>query len=92
MLWKVYPDGSSAALDPRLCTADHLVRECDGGATTEENVVAACRRCNNARHWSWDYSTPRPSWHAGDPIPEGAVCAEYATRVAFRKRVAASRS
>lgn len=31
-------------------TAEHLVARMDGGKDTPSNVVAACRRCNAARH------------------------------------------
>ena len=30
-------------------TVDHLVRWEDGGPTIEENLVAACRKCNKVR-------------------------------------------
>lgn len=32
------------------CTAEHLVARCDGGTDNDENVVAACLRCNSSRH------------------------------------------
>lgn len=32
------------------CTAEHLIARRDGGRDTKENVVAACRFCNLARH------------------------------------------
>jgi len=32
------------------CTAEHLMARCDGGNNSSENIVAACRFCNNARH------------------------------------------
>lgn len=35
---------------PTKCTAEHLVRVADGGPTTPDNVVAACRNCNSMRH------------------------------------------
>lgn len=36
--------------DPRLLTADHLVPLYAGGKTQPDNIVAACRHCNNTRH------------------------------------------
>jgi 5-methylcytosine-specific restriction endonuclease McrA len=33
-----------------LCTAEHLIARCDGGADTEANIVAACWFCNTRRH------------------------------------------
>ena len=36
--------------DPRLCTAEHVVRQVEGGPTSRWNIVAACRECNNSRH------------------------------------------
>ncbi len=37
---------------PRLlqCTAEHLHARCDGGADRADNIVAACRFCNERRH------------------------------------------
>ncbi|MDZ7839631.1 MAG: HNH endonuclease signature motif containing protein [Gammaproteobacteria bacterium] len=32
------------------CTAEHLVARQDGGRNTQDNIVAACRFCNNTRH------------------------------------------
>jgi hypothetical protein len=32
------------------CTAEHLVARCDGGRDEDDNIVAACRFCNAARH------------------------------------------
>lgn len=31
-------------------TAEHLIALCDGGATDEANIVAACHTCNERRH------------------------------------------
>lgn len=36
--------------NPLTLTADHLVQHAHGGKITPENIVAACRRCNNSRH------------------------------------------
>ena len=36
--------------NPRVCTAEHLIRKVDGGRTTASNIVAACAWCNNRRH------------------------------------------
>jgi hypothetical protein len=32
------------------CTAEHLLARGNGGQDTEDNVVAACRHCNEVRH------------------------------------------
>lgn len=32
------------------CTAEHLTARCDGGRTSRDNIVAACRFCNIKRH------------------------------------------
>lgn len=32
------------------CTAEHLRAQCDGGGHARGNIVAACLRCNGARH------------------------------------------
>src|SRR5688572_17231577 len=34
----------------RACTAEHLIARRDGGPDTCENIVAACRECNQTRH------------------------------------------
>lgn len=34
------------------CTAEHLVAASEGGATSPENIVAACKFCNQTRHRS----------------------------------------
>ena len=31
-------------------TEEHLVRKADGGRRTMENIVVACKKCNNTRH------------------------------------------
>jgi 5-methylcytosine-specific restriction endonuclease McrA len=31
------------------CSAEHVVRTSDGGRTTADNIVAACRLCNYSR-------------------------------------------
>jgi len=36
------------------CTAEHLIARKDGGPDTDENIVAACDFCNQARHLSED--------------------------------------
>lgn len=36
--------------NPRMATADHVVRACDGGRIERGNIVAACAKCNNERH------------------------------------------
>lgn len=37
------------ANDPRLMTADHVIEIWAGGLTRADNIVAACRDCNNRR-------------------------------------------
>ena len=32
------------------CTAEHLVARSEGGPDSDENIVAACQYCNQARH------------------------------------------
>ena len=32
------------------CTAEHLDARCDGGKNTKNNIVAACKHCNQTRH------------------------------------------
>lgn len=44
------PPECSDPNDPAACSADHLRKRANGGQHTEENVVAACRRCNTTRH------------------------------------------
>ena len=52
-MWLVSPAeigvGDSTS-GPDQCTAEHLVARCDGGLDTCENIVAACRYCNQHRH------------------------------------------
>lgn len=33
-----------------FATIEHLVRLADGGSNGEDNLVIACRKCNNTRH------------------------------------------
>lgn len=45
----------SAVISPRalkrfMCTAEHKIAKADGGSNTSENIVAACRFCNQQRH------------------------------------------
>lgn len=35
--------------DPKQVTLDHVRRRADGGGGNIENLVAACRECNEAR-------------------------------------------
>lgn len=58
MIVKTQANAAKVWNDPRVCTADHLIIRSDGGRTTEDNIVAACRECNNRRHvsvsgWPW---------------------------------------
>lgn len=39
-----------ASLAKLRCTAEHLIAQCDGGTHAAANIVAACARCNHARH------------------------------------------
>lgn len=32
------------------CTAEHLTARQDGGLNRQDNIVAACRKCNRTRH------------------------------------------
>ena len=57
MIWKTAENAALVWNDPLVCTGDHLVLRAHGGGTTVENIVAACRGCNNSRHWS---STQNP--------------------------------
>lgn len=52
MIWKTKQNAAKVWDHPRACTADHLVMRSHGGITVPENIVAACRECNNSRHWS----------------------------------------
>ena len=33
----------------RRCTAEHLIPRCEGGREERDNIVAACRECNEER-------------------------------------------
>jgi 5-methylcytosine-specific restriction endonuclease McrA len=50
MIWKTSENAQFVWDSPFVCTADHLVQKSIGGRTTPENIVAACRLCNNRRH------------------------------------------
>jgi len=69
MIIKTKKNASQVWNDPRVCTADHLEWQAVGGKTTRDNIVAACRDCNNKRH------PPKKLWNGavrytvnGDPI------------------------
>lgn len=47
----------------RDVTAEHLVARMDGGNDTPANIVAACRRCNAARHQEDQTDAPDPATH-----------------------------
>jgi len=49
----------------RNVTAEHLVARMDGGKDTASNIVAACRRCNEARHALVPGAAPDPETHQG---------------------------
>lgn len=52
-----------------FATFEHLVRRCEGGAGIPNNVVLACRVCNNERHHGdidlRAYPTEGPGWSLG---------------------------
>ena len=41
------------------CTAEHLVARKDGGLDSDENIVAACDYCNQARHENEEAKSPQ---------------------------------
>jgi 5-methylcytosine-specific restriction endonuclease McrA len=45
------------------CTAEHLIARTDGGPDTDENIVAACHYCNQARHDGAEALAPRAFKH-----------------------------
>jgi 5-methylcytosine-specific restriction endonuclease McrA len=49
----------------RDVTAEHLVARMDGGKDSRANVVAACRRCNAARHALFPGASPDPETYQG---------------------------
>ena len=49
----------------RDITAEHLVARMDGGKNTRDNIVAACRRCNAARHALFPGAAPDPETYQG---------------------------
>ncbi|MFO1142489.1 MAG: HNH endonuclease signature motif containing protein [Amaricoccus sp.] len=52
------------------CTAEHLVPRSEGGPDAPDNIVAACRFCNQTRH------------RARQPLPPTAFKAKVARRLA----------
>ena len=51
--------GLPAGLAKHLqCTAEHVVAQCDRGRDTKDNIVAACRWCNQLRHQGRSRSAP----------------------------------
>lgn len=49
---------SNADLYP---TREHLIRRCDGGKNTVENLRIACRKCNGSRHsLNWEHASKHP--------------------------------
>lgn len=75
MILKTSENAATIWDHPRACTADHLRLQSQGGLTTEENIVAACRECNNGRHWSSAddplkmRATLADVWPADAPLP-----------------------
>lgn len=53
---RVNPSMSKKDLRYRLCTAEHLIRICEGGGAGS-NIVAACQICNSSRG-----NTPHREW------------------------------
>ena len=58
MIWKNGENSNEVWDHPDVCTADHVLWKSRGGLTTRDNIVAACRKCNNNRHapvsdWPW---------------------------------------
>jgi len=49
----------------RNVTAEHLVARMDGGKDTRQNIVAACRRCNEMRHALFHGAAPDPETYQG---------------------------
>lgn len=43
-------DPTLSSTADRYPTRDHLIRQADGGSNRLENLVLACRKCNNGRH------------------------------------------
>jgi 5-methylcytosine-specific restriction endonuclease McrA len=50
MIWKTKENAALVWDRIDVCTADHVVQQSIGGKTTRDNIVAACRQCNNRRH------------------------------------------
>lgn len=48
-----------------FATFEHLVRRADGGAGLANNVVLACRVCNNERHGTETAASEMPTEGAG---------------------------
>lgn len=61
MLVKTQANADEVWDHPRVCTADHVVWRSTGGQTTADNIVAACRECNNSRHAPEDQPTRKPN-------------------------------
>lgn len=58
-MWESNPEAFAHALGLTLpqahrlqATAEHLHARCDGGLDARDNIVAACRHCNQMRHES----------------------------------------
>jgi len=43
------PTSNRHQTSPFLCTGDHILERSKGGKTTRENIVAACKLCNDTR-------------------------------------------
>lgn len=62
MIIKTQENAAEVWDHPLMCTADHVLWRAHGGKTTLDNIVAACRECNNSRQpptlrsnldWPW---------------------------------------
>lgn len=47
----ISPGQATTPNDPRVRSLDHVVPKFFGGVTKEENLVYACRDCNNEKGW-----------------------------------------
>lgn len=45
----MFASSTIAPTSSKLATIEHVMPKCQGGANDKSNLVASCRRCNNAR-------------------------------------------
>lgn len=67
MILKTKHNAGAVWQHPRVCTGDHLDFKMNGGRVSSDNIVAACRKCNNTRHptgieWGWLRRLFYPLW------------------------------